>query len=609
MYIFKNIKKLIVISIVFSFSATAQELSTEFLESLPDDVRSDIENRNIQNSDNTKQNYRPYIQSSKLFNDEDILILKDRIEQDLSELEKRLYSEDNLNDHELKIFGSEFFNTFQTTYMPINEPNPDSGYILDTGDILEIQLIGQANYIKDFYIKRDGSINLPDIAKINVAGLSINNASELIKSKVNSTFIGTEAFVSLKEIRDINVIVSGNTKNPGIYTLTGNSNLLHAVSVAGGVNEQGSLREINLIRDNKIIESLDVYDLLISGKYNLNNRLRSGDVIFVSARKNIVSIDGAVKRPAKYEVKDGQTLHNVIDYANGLKSTADLSNFSVSRLLNETQEIITVETYDQFKKIKAMDSDSVYIREHAYRNAKISGAVYKPGTYVMSAGETINDLVKKAGGYTENAYIFGSVYQTEEAKLISASAKQSLYEEFLDNIIKISQESIGQAFDASPVISLAQEIKNSEISGRVVIDMLDESAIDLYPVKEGDELYIPEINNVVYIFGETSSEGAMMYVPNQKVEYYINKAGGLKPNAAKKSTYILHPNGESDLYAQRKSIFQSSPNSAVNIYPGSVIFVPRELDNAVPRRLAAQANASILSSLALSIASLSSLSD
>ena len=608
MYIFNNIKKLIV-PIVFSFSISAQELSSDFLDSLPEDVRSDIENRNTQNNENTKPNYRPSLQSSKLIKEEDILILKDRIEQDILELEKRLYFEEDLKQEDLKIFGSEFFNTFQTTYMPINEPNPDSGYSLDTGDILEIQLVGQANYIEDFYIKRDGSINLPDIAKINVAGLSIKNASELIKSKVNSTFIGTEAFISLKEIRDINVVVSGNAKNPGIYTLTGNSNLLHAVSVAGGVSEQGSLREINLIRENKIIESLDVYDLLISGKYNLDKRLRSGDVIFVAARKNIVTVDGAVKRPAKYEVKDGQTLHNVIDYANGLKNTADLSNLSLSRLFNETQEIIEIETNDQFKKIKAMDGDSIYIREHSYRNAKITGAVSKPGSYIMSPGETINDLVKKAGGFTKNAYIFGSVYQTEEAKSIYASAKQTLYEEFLDNIIKISQESIGQTFDIGPVVALAQDIKNSEISGRVVVDMLDEASIDLYPVKEGDELFIPEINNVVYIFGETSTEGAMTYVPNRKVEYYINKTGGLKASAAKKSIYILHPNGETDLYAQRKSIFQSSPDSAINIYPGSVIFVPRELDNAVPRRLAAQANASILSSLALSIASLSSLSD
>ena len=106
----------------------------------------------------------------------------------------------------------------------------------------------------------------------------------------------------------MNILVTGNAQNPGIYTLTGNSNILHAISAAGGISEFGSLREINLIRDNNVIESLDVYDLLIEGKYNIKKRLRSGDVVFVEARKNIVTIDGAVNRPAKYEALDDQNL-------------------------------------------------------------------------------------------------------------------------------------------------------------------------------------------------------------------------------------------------------------------------------------------------------------
>lgn len=591
-------------------SISAQELDQDFLDSLPDDIQSDIKNKNNNQSDSLQPNYGPYSQSSKLSYQEDVLVLKNRIEQDLLQLEERLNSEETLKvSDDLKLFGLEFFNSFQTTYMPINEPNPDSGYILDIGDVLEIQLVGQNNYIDNFSIKRDGSISLPDIAKINVAGLSINMASKLIQSKVNSAFIGTEASISLKEIRDINVVVSGNARNPGIYTLTGNSNLLHALSVAGGVSDQGSLREINLIRGDQIIETLDVYDLLINGQYNLKSRLRSGDVVFVQARKNIVTVDGAVKRPAKFEVINGQMLDSVIEYANGLKNTADLRNLSVSRLSNGSQEIIPVETESQFESIMAADGDLVYIRDYPYRNAKITGAVVKPGTYTMAAGETIKDLVQKAGGYTENAYIFGSVYQTEEAKIISEKSKEVLYEDFLDNIITISQQSLGQPFDVGPIVSLARDIKRSKSNGRVVVDMLDESLMELYSIQKGDELYIPEINNVVYIFGETSNKGAMIYTPNQGVDYYVNKIGGYKTTADKQSIYVLHPNGESELYTKTKSIFQSSPNSAVNIYPGSIIFVPRTMDNSVPKRLAAQANVSILSSLALTVASLSSLGD
>ena len=252
------------------------------------------------------------------------------------ELERRLKTGDNLTlRKDLVLYGSDFFNTFQTSFMPINEPNPDSGYTLDIGDILQIQLVGQNDYIKDFPVNSDGSVSLPDIGKITIAGLSLNDASELIKSKVNAAFIGTEAFINLSQIRDVNILVTGNAQNPGIYTLTGNSNILHAI-FAAGISEFGSLREINLIRDNNVIESLDVYDLLIEGKYNIKKRLRSGDVVFVQPRKNIVTIDGAVNRPAKYEALDDQNLNSIIQYANGITRNADRENFSLERMLDGT---------------------------------------------------------------------------------------------------------------------------------------------------------------------------------------------------------------------------------------------------------------------------------
>ena len=107
---------------------------------------------------------------------------------------------------DLKLYGSDFFNTFQTSFMPINEPNPDSGYMLDVGDILEVQLVGPDDYIEELPISSDGSISMPNIGKVIIAGLSLNDASQLIKSKVNSALIGNEAFISLTEIRDVNIV-------------------------------------------------------------------------------------------------------------------------------------------------------------------------------------------------------------------------------------------------------------------------------------------------------------------------------------------------------------------------------------------------------------------
>ena len=381
----------------------------------------------------------------------------------------------------------------------------------------------------------------------------LSDASQLIKSKVNSAFIGTEAFINLAELRDVNILVTGNAKNPGIYTLTGNSNILHAISAAGGISEHGSLREINLIRNDEKVESLDVYDLLIEGKYNLKKRLRSGDVVFIESRKNIVSIDGAVNRPAKYEVLDDQNLNKVIEYANGITRNADRGNISLERMLDGTLKTIPVRNEVQFKTIIAEDGDLIYIREYPYRQARISGAVLKPGSYTMAAGETINDLIKKAGGYTENAYQFGAVYQNEDAKLINELSKEILYQEFLDNILAVSQQNVS-GLDLNPIVQLTQEIKNTAVNGRVVIDLLNEGTVDLYKIKEGDELFIPETNYVVYVYGETSTEGAVMFSENKDVEYFVNKSGGYKKFADNESIYILHPNGESQLY-RSKEIF------------------------------------------------------
>jgi protein involved in polysaccharide export with SLBB domain len=602
--------KLAILFTLISVSLHAQELDQKFMNSLPDDIRKDLENKNEMQVKKTGETYRPYLYSSKLSQAEELLSLKDRLEKDLLDLNRRLNSGENLTiNEELKLYGADFFNTFQTSFMPINEPNPDSGYMLDVGDILQIQLVGQNAYIEDFLISSDGSINIPDIGKIIVAGLSLNDTSKLIKSKVNSAFIGTEAFISLSEIRDVNILVTGNAQNSGIYTLSGNSNILHAISAAGGISEFGSLREINLLRDNIIVESLDVYDLLIEGQYNLKKRLRSGDVVFIEARKNIITIDGAINRPAKYEALDGQKLISIIEYANGINRIADLENISLERLVDGLLKTIPVPNDSYFEAINVQDGDSIYIREYPYRQAKISGAIFKPGSYTMAAGETINDLILKAGGYTDNAYKFGAIYLNEDAKSINEQSKEILYQEFLDNIIAISQQNIGGNFDLTPIVKLTGEIKNTAPNGRVVIDLLNDGSIDLYNIKEGDELFVPERNNVVYVYGEISTEGAVMYSDNQDVEYFVEKSGGYKKFADNESIYILHPNGESQLYRSKRSIFERSPKSEIRIYPGSIIFVPKALDESTPRRLAAQAYVSILGNLGIALASLSAISD
>ncbi len=602
---YTQILSILTLSIVIS----GQELDQAFLNSLPEDIQQDIVNKTKEQSSLDDPIYRS-IESQTELEKKKLKDLKKRLEEDLKYLEERL-SEDEYDpaSKDLMLFGSDFFSTYQSTYMPINEPNLSPTYILDFGDVLDIQLIGQRDENESFQIKRDGSINLPDIGPIVIAGLSLNDAVSLIKSKVNSTYIGTEAFITLNEVRDINVLVSGNAYNPGIYTVSGNSNLLHVLGVAGGINEHGSYREINLIRNQEVIETLDMYDVLITGFYKSKISLKSGDIIFVNPVKKLVNIDGAVKIPAKYELLDSQSLYDLISYSNGVTSDADLKNIYLDRILNGKIESLPITNISQFRNIIANDGDSIYIRKHKFRNVKINGAVLKPGRYLMADGESINDLIKKSGGFTENAYPFGAVYENQTAFIINKMAKDKLYEEFIDNIITVSQKNPTGNFDLTAVVELTQNLKDSMPNGRVVVDLLDELATEKLVIKDGDTLTIPEKSDHIYIYGELNYEGALKYDENMDIDFYINKAGGLKENANRDSIYVLHPNGDTQRFdIGRKNIFQNSPTSEqMQLHPGSIIFVPRGIDNSATNRLAAQAYVSILGNIGIALASLSSI--
>ena len=279
--------------LIVSTGLYSQELDEAYLASLPESVRADVLDKIADREVKDTPAYRRP-----------------------SSMTKKPSSSSNR-------FGAQIFDMMQTSFMPINEPNFDSSYVLDFGDTLEIQLVGQKNSIDELSIKRDGSINISEIGKISVAGLTLESASSLIKNKISNAYIGIEAFVTLVNIRDIQVLITGNAYNPGIYTLNGNSNLLHALSMAGGIDEKGSYRQIELIRDNVVINSIDLYDIFIHGKSAFGQRLRSGDSILIKPTNELVAITGAVKRPGVYELTSDEDYSDLFAYGNGFSASAD----------------------------------------------------------------------------------------------------------------------------------------------------------------------------------------------------------------------------------------------------------------------------------------------
>ena len=557
----------------FSFS---QELDKAFLDSLPEGIASDLIKRSSQKDSLEETQYR----------------------RPSTFIEKP----DPTSDR----YGAKIFSMMQSSLMPLNEPNFDSSYVLDFGDQLQIQLIGQKSQIDKIIINRDGSISIEDIGKLYIAGLTLNNASNLIKSAINQAFIGVEAYITLTNVRDVQIIMAGNVYNPGSYTLNGNSNIFHALSVSGGPSDIGSFRSIDLLRDGKTIETIDLYDTFINGKPSFNTRLRSGDIIFVNPVKKIVSIYGAVYRPGIYELIENENLSEVIVFANGINPYADINNITLDRVLDGQIKSLSISNISQFDKIQSNAADSIYIRAYPFRTVSIKGAVLNPGMYMMNEGDSINDVIVKSGGMTKSAYPFGIVYEREKVKEINSAASKKLYEDSLDNILDLIK-STGSEADFSPLIGILGQIRNAEPSGRVIVDF-DNNSFESIMIEDNDSILIPEKTNQVYIYGASNVNGAAEYVDGKSIDFYIDKMGGLQDDADKKKAYILYPNGESNRINISKNLFIGNEKN-VMVYPGSVIYIPESVDNGYASRLSATAYATILGNLGLTLASLSVLGD
>lgn len=604
----KRLSKSIIFLVLFltTFYSQAQDFDKEFLESLPEDVRKDLLEKKSKQEDLEKDRYR---RPSSYIEKEDyrkqIIDLKrqlDRLENDLEESDDQDISER---------FGTKVFSLMQTTFMPFNEPNFDGNYILDFGDVLEIQMVGQKSQSITAPIKRDGSINIPDVGKLYLSGLKLDNAVNIISNKIKTIFTGVDVFTSLVSVRDIQIIVSGNVFNPGPYTLNGNSTLFHALAVSGGPSETGSFRKIELVRGNKIIETADLYDTFIHGKSSFSTRLRSGDLIFISPVINLVSISGAVNRPGTYELKEDENLSSVIMFANGINNRADFSEISLIRLEDGSVNKIAINDPLDFETILSNDKDKIIVRNYPYRSVEILGAVKNPGKYLLNEGSGIYDIVTIAGGYTKNAYPFGGVLENIQTKKINEMAADKLYETFIDELSRVSSNPTVTPPDMTFLAEIINEIKNTKASGRVSAEfdleiLKNDQAKDIL-LQEGDVVTIPEFLDHVYIFGEINTEGTVRYEEGASVNYYIEKKGGTSPYSNKKNIYILHANGETSLVKYKRNIFMKG-NKKVELYPGSIIFIPRETGK-VPFSVAAQAYASILGNIGVSLASVSVLKD
>jgi protein involved in polysaccharide export with SLBB domain len=584
---------------LISISISSQELNEEFLNSLPKAIQEDLMTRG--DDEELEDNYknRPDTRLRKIERSIDSV----RGQIDSLEAEISLVEDE---ETDLNIFGSNFFNSYQSSFAPINQENFSSNYILDVGDSLTIQTMGKIKSKNEVIVSRDGSVNIPNIGIITVAGMPFAEAIKSIKEYAKTKFFDVDLFINLESSRDMGILLIGNAFRPGVYTLPGGSNILTLIHAAGGISEDGSYRSILHKRNNKTIQEIDLYDVLIHGNALFNQPLRSGDAIVINPAKKIVSISGGINVPAIYELKENENLDDLLLIAQGQSLTA--SNNIVLHKASGEKEIIASE---MIESTVLSNGDSIIIPLYKPKNRKIftvsiEGAVKKPGTYSFTPGTKLSQIIDEAGGYLSQAYPYGGALYRKNVAMMQRKVFDKTYDELI-NFIASSSGGTSPGISASQNLpAILAELKATEFKGRLSAEfnlskLKKNSSLDT-TLADGDEIFIPFFSTDVIVAGDVLNPGGRQYVSGSDHSEYIEKSGGLARFADTDRIIIIKPNGDADLI--RSTLFFGETYSSIS--PGSTIFVPKEIGKLEGITYTATL-APIVSSLALSLASLNSI--
>lgn len=412
------------------------------------------------------------------------------------------YSQSQPKDS-VEIYGRDIFNSKNLTFSPnINIPTPVN-YRLGPGDEVIIDIWGASQTSVRQTISPEGSIMVDRLGPIYLNGMTIKDADNYIQKRFSDIYAGIDSEgtsqikLSLGQIRTIQINVMGEVVAPGTYSLSSLSSVFHALYSAGGVSKIGSLRSVKLYRNGKLLRTLDVYEYLMNGKLNNDIRMTDGDAVIVPAYNSLVRISGNIRRPMYYEMKEGESLSDLVRYAGGFAGDAYTKNIKVVRSTAKESLIATVPEKD-YGSYKLKDKDIVTIGAglDVFENrVEIKGAVYRSGYYEIGKSiNTVKDLILAAEGTRGDAFLNRAVLTREK-------------EDYTSEVISVD-----------------------------VRELLYGNATDIV-LRKNDVLYIPSVNDLkeygdFVIHGEVARPGEYKYADNTTLEDLIIQAGGLLESAS-----------------------------------------------------------------------------
>ena len=364
------------------------------------------------------------------------------------------------------VFTGTSFLSFQSN---LNLPTP-MDYILGAGDKMFIDVYGESESYFQAEISPEGYAILENIGPVNLNGLTLEKAKLRLTSRFKKVYPGIQAKKTFLNIsvgipRAIRINIAGEVNLPGTYNFSAFNTLYNALYVAGGITENATLRDIKLFRNNKLISTVDVYKFLTEGDGSSNVRLENNDLILVNTYSNRISIDGAVKSPGKFEMKDEETLLDLLNYAGGLSENAFKKSIKLTRIIDGQLKVVDINS-DQFDFFKPMDGDKYMIEKiiEKYNNRVIvNGAVFRPGTFSLTEEMTVKNLIDKAEGLKTDVF-FDKAYITRTNEDYSTSTIALNLRDELKNPTFIFQEE-----DVLNILSINDLSEESyiEISGQV----------------------------------------------------------------------------------------------------------------------------------------------
>ena len=430
--------------------------------------------------------------------DEEFMDFQDEMDgliPDTAMMIKRLLAEREMKRK--KVFGRDIFNNKELSFEPNMNIATPQNYRLGPGDAVIIDIYGASQKTIQSTVSPDGEVTIEGYGPVNVSGLTVAQANARLRSTLGSRYRSSRIKLTVGQTKTIMVNVMGEVKAPGTYTLSAFATVFHALYMAGGTNDLGTLRNIKVYRNNRLVTVVDIYDYILNGKLTGNVRLTDNDVIVVGPYDCLVTITGKVKRPMIYEMKKNESVNSLLKYSGGFTGDAYKKPVRVNRKTGRERSVYNVEEFD-FSSFRIDDGDSVSVDSILPRYAntvEVKGAVFRPGMY--NIGDQINSvrtLVEHAEGLTEDA------------------------------------------FTARAVMHRMKSDRNLEVISVDIAGILAGTSPDI-PLKENDVLFIPTrqdkmTERTITIRGEVQYPGTYLYADHETIEDFVLQAGGLTDKAS-----------------------------------------------------------------------------